>query len=123
MATTFDLVIQWGILWAMIFAMGVIPFAISLRVCWVCTFWRRQLAVVLAIVTGAIFLLEIYGSILGGTLTGLIWVISFPFVSIALVTLYVTEKFSRSRTRSESHDVSHGGDEPIRKTFFNLEKK
>ena len=98
----------------MILAIGVMPFAISLRVCWVCSSWRRRLAVILTLVTGAIFLGEICGGLFFGfNLTGLIWMLSFPFVSIAVVALYVIEKFSRSLKRSEIHGASPSSDEPI----------
>ena len=105
MVTPFNIIIQWG----MILAIGVMPFAISFRLCWVCTSRRRGLAVVLALITGAIFLIEISS---GGTLQGFIWILSFPFVSISVVTLYVTEMISRTLTRSKSHDALHSGDEP-----------
>jgi hypothetical protein len=95
----------------MALAIGVMPFAISLLVCWVCTSWRQWLAVVLAIVTGAIFLFEIYSSSVGGNLTGLIWILSLPFVSIAVVALYVLEKVSSPLKRSESQGPSQSGDE------------
>ena len=93
-------------------AIGVIPFAISLLVCWVCTSWRQWLAIFLAIVTGAIFLFEIYSSSVGGNLTGLIWILSLPLVSIAIVALYVLEKVSSPLKRSKSQDPSQSSDEP-----------
>ncbi len=70
---------------------GVMPFALSLLVCWVCSSWRRWLAVFLAVISGSIFLFEVYSAAVGGNLFGLIWALSLPFVSIAIVILYAME--------------------------------
>ncbi len=85
---------------------GVIPFAISLLMCWFCNSWRRWLAVVLALISGSIFFFEVYSATVGGNLTGLIWMLSLPVVSIAVVVLYVMEKMSRNLRKSASHTAS-----------------
>lgn len=81
---------------------GIIPFSISLLMCWLCSSCRRWLAVALALFSGAIFLFEVYSASVRGNLTGLIWMLSLPVVLIAVVVLYVLEKVSMRLEKSES---------------------
>ncbi len=89
---------------------GVIPFLICLLVCWFCSSWRRWVAAVLVISSGAIFLFEVYNASVGGNLTGLIWMLSLPIVFIATGVLYLMEKLARRLKKTESLVSVSSGD-------------
>ncbi len=92
---------------------GAMPFVLSLLVCWFCSSWRRWLAAVLALISGSIFLFEFFSASVGGNLTGLIWMLSLPVVSIATVVLYLMEKLSRRLKKSESLAAFQSGNEAL----------
>ena len=81
---------------------GVMPFLIGLLVCWYCSSWRRWLAAVLALITGCIFLFEVYSASVSGNLTGLLWMLSLPVVLVATVVLYLMEKLARQLKKQET---------------------
>jgi uncharacterized membrane protein len=80
---------------------GLIPLALSLLLVMFTTSWRRWMAVALVTISGAILAFEIYSGSLEGNLTGLIWMLSSPFVAILILTLAILE-WSQSRTHGSS---------------------
>jgi hypothetical protein len=86
-------------------AVGVIPLTFSLLLAAFTKSWRRWLAIALILFAGSIFVFELYSGSLEGNLTGLIWIITTPFIAIAIVTISVLEWSSRSRRFDHADDA------------------
>lgn len=80
---------------------GLIPLAFSLLLVMFTTAWRRWMAVALVIISGTVLTFEIYSGSLDGNLTGLIWMLSSPFVAILILTLAILE-WSQSRSHASN---------------------
>ena len=98
---------------------GVIPFLICLLVCWFCSSWRRWIAAALVLMSGSIFLFEVYNASVGGNLTGLIWILSLPIVFIAAGVLYLMEKLAKRLQKPESSVPVPSGDGVVENSLAN----
>ncbi len=74
---------------------GLTPLIISLLLAFLATSWRKWVSATLALIAGIIFAFELYSGSLGGNLTGLVWIMSTPFIAVTLLALSATECLSR----------------------------
>jgi uncharacterized membrane protein len=77
---------------------GVLPLAATALLALYFRSWRRWAAVALLVLTGGVFALEIYSASVGGSLTGLVWILSTPAVVIALLVLILLERITRRQS-------------------------
>lgn len=80
---------------------GLTPLMISLLLACFATSWRKWVSTILVLIAGSIFAFELYSGWLGGNLTGLIWIMSTPFIAVTLLALSAIEYLSRRTTAAK----------------------
>lgn len=78
---------------------GLTPLMISLLLACFATSWRKWASTILVLIAGSVFAFECYSGWLGGNLTGLVWIMSTPFIAVTLLALSAIECLSR-RTKA-----------------------
>lgn len=89
-----------------VLVLTVCPLAAVLVLLVFSTGWRRWVAAAVAVPTAGVLAVELYSGWVGGTLTGLLWILSLPLVLVAVGLLSAAELIlRRSARRGRSSDA------------------